>query len=153
MARSPGRSTSNLSWFLDVSEISGVKAEIPIGNPLLLLNVSTSSTETGRATWLLATHLLKCANGDPADAQTEYRKEMEKDFVASPLGLGLMGYLVFRSGPVAVWKQLQAVGWGFAFVILLGGSLNRPRHAAGDRRLRPISVGFPGVAVYRPVDL
>jgi hypothetical protein len=67
-----------------------------------------------------------CANGDSADTQTEYRKEMEKDFVASPLGLGLMGYLVFRSGPVAVWKQLQAVGWGFAFVILLGGSLNWP---------------------------
>jgi hypothetical protein len=37
------------------------------------------------------------------------------------LGLGLVAYLVFRSGPEAVWRQLQAVGWGFALVILLGG--------------------------------
>jgi len=42
-------------------------------------------------------------------------------FVAALLGLGLLGYLVFRSGPGAVWKQLQAVGWGFSLVILLGG--------------------------------
>lgn len=42
-------------------------------------------------------------------------------FLAAVLGLGLVGYLVFRSGPEAVWKQLQAVGWGFALVILLGG--------------------------------
>ena len=42
-------------------------------------------------------------------------------FVAALLGFGLLGYLVFRSGPATVWKQLQAVGWGFALVILLGG--------------------------------
>jgi len=42
-------------------------------------------------------------------------------FFAALLGLGLLGYLVFRSGPGAVWKQLQAVGWGFALVILVGG--------------------------------
>jgi len=42
-------------------------------------------------------------------------------FFAALLGFGLLGYLVFRSGPGAVWKQLQAVGWGFALVILLGG--------------------------------
>jgi len=42
-------------------------------------------------------------------------------FVAALLGLGLLGYLVFRSDPAAVWKQLQAVGWGLALVILLGG--------------------------------
>src|SRR5450631_358264 len=42
-------------------------------------------------------------------------------FFAALLGFGLLGYLVFRSGPEAVWKQLQAVGWGFALVILLGG--------------------------------
>ncbi len=40
---------------------------------------------------------------------------------AALLGLGLLGYLIFRSGPGAVWKQLQTVGWGFALVILLGG--------------------------------
>jgi hypothetical protein len=37
------------------------------------------------------------------------------------VGFGLLGYLVFRSGPEAVSKQLQAVGWGFSLVILLGG--------------------------------
>ena len=42
-------------------------------------------------------------------------------FFAALLGSGLLGYLVFRSGPAAVWKQLQAVGWGFALVIPLGG--------------------------------
>jgi Lysylphosphatidylglycerol synthase TM region len=42
-------------------------------------------------------------------------------FFAALLGLGLLSYLIFRSGPGAVWKQLQAVGWGFALVILLGG--------------------------------
>jgi hypothetical protein len=42
-------------------------------------------------------------------------------FFAALLGFGLLGYLVFRSGPGAVWKQLHAVGWGFALVILLGG--------------------------------
>jgi hypothetical protein len=28
------------------------------------------------------------------------------------LGFALLGYLVFRSGPAVVWKQLQAIGWG-----------------------------------------
>ena len=42
-------------------------------------------------------------------------------YFAALLGFGLLGYLVFRSGPGAVWKQLQAVGWGFVLVILLGG--------------------------------
>jgi hypothetical protein len=42
-------------------------------------------------------------------------------FFATLLGLGLLGYLVFRSGPGLVWKQLQAVGWGMGVVILLGG--------------------------------
>ncbi len=42
-------------------------------------------------------------------------------FFAALLGLCLLGYLVFRTGPGVVWKQLQAVGWGLALVILLGG--------------------------------
>lgn len=42
-------------------------------------------------------------------------------FLAALLGLGLLGCLVFRTGPGIVWKQLQAVGWGFALIILLGG--------------------------------
>jgi uncharacterized membrane protein YuzA (DUF378 family) len=42
-------------------------------------------------------------------------------FFATVLGLGLLGYLVFRSGPGVVWKQVQAVGWGLALIIILGG--------------------------------
>ena len=42
-------------------------------------------------------------------------------FFAALLGLGLLGYLVFRSGPGAVWKQLQTVGWGLGLIIILGG--------------------------------
>jgi hypothetical protein len=37
------------------------------------------------------------------------------------LGVSLLGYMVFRAGPGAVWKQVQAVGWGLALIILLGG--------------------------------
>lgn len=40
---------------------------------------------------------------------------------ATLLGLGLLGYLVSRAGPGAVWKQVQAVGWGLALIIILGG--------------------------------
>ncbi len=42
-------------------------------------------------------------------------------FFAALLGLGLLGYLVFRAGPGVVWKQLQAVEWGLALIIILGG--------------------------------
>ncbi len=42
-------------------------------------------------------------------------------FFAALLGFGLLGYLVFRSGPGTVWKELEAIGWGFALVIVLGG--------------------------------
>ncbi len=42
-------------------------------------------------------------------------------FFAALLGLGLLSYLVFRTGPGVVWKQLQAVGWGLALIIILGG--------------------------------
>ena len=37
------------------------------------------------------------------------------------LGVALLGYMVFRTGPGAVWKQIQAVGWGLAVIIFLGG--------------------------------
>ncbi len=40
---------------------------------------------------------------------------------AALLGLALLGYLVFRTGPAVVWKQVQTVGWGLALVIILGG--------------------------------
>lgn len=42
-------------------------------------------------------------------------------FFAAMVGLALLGYLVFRTGPGVVLKQLQAVGWGLALIIILGG--------------------------------
>ncbi len=42
-------------------------------------------------------------------------------FIAALLGLGLLGFLVFRTGPEVVWKQLEAVGWGLALIMILGG--------------------------------
>jgi uncharacterized protein (TIRG00374 family) len=42
-------------------------------------------------------------------------------FFAALLGLGLLGYMVFRTGPGAVWKQVHAVGWGLVLIIVLGG--------------------------------
>lgn len=42
-------------------------------------------------------------------------------FLVPLLGLALLGYLVLRAGPGGVWKQLQAVGWGLALIIILGG--------------------------------
>lgn len=40
---------------------------------------------------------------------------------AALLGIGLLTYLVLRTGPAVVWKQVQTVGWGLALVIILGG--------------------------------
>jgi Lysylphosphatidylglycerol synthase TM region len=37
------------------------------------------------------------------------------------LGVSLLGYMLHRAGPGAVWKQVQAVGWGLALIIILGG--------------------------------
>ena len=37
------------------------------------------------------------------------------------LGISLWGYMLNRIGPAAVWKQVQAVGWGLALIIFLGG--------------------------------
>lgn len=40
---------------------------------------------------------------------------------AALLGLGLLAYSVFRAGPGGVWEQVRLVGWGFAWIIILGG--------------------------------
>src|SRR6202158_6603880 len=37
------------------------------------------------------------------------------------LGVSLLGYMLHRTGPGAVWKQVQAVGWGLALIVILGG--------------------------------
>jgi len=67
------------------------------------------------------TRILKQARNGSTAPRLQSLVRLSIRFIAALLGLGLLGYLVFRSGPEAVWKQLQAVGWGFALVILLGG--------------------------------
>src|SRR5208337_526159 len=65
------------------------------------------------------THKPKQARKGGAAPKLQSLMQSSLRFFAALLGLGLLGYLVFRSGPGAVWKQLQAIGWGFALVILL----------------------------------
>jgi hypothetical protein len=65
--------------------------------------------------------ILKLARKSGSAPRLQSLIQLSLRFFAALLGLGLLGYLVFRSGPGAVWKQLQTVGWGFALVILLGG--------------------------------
>ena len=40
---------------------------------------------------------------------------------AALVGVGLLSYLVLRTGPALVWKQVREVGWGLAVIIMLGG--------------------------------
>lgn len=36
-------------------------------------------------------------------------------------GVSLLAYMLGRAGPGAVWKEVRAVGWGLALIIVLGG--------------------------------
>ena len=65
--------------------------------------------------------LLKQARQSGTAAKLESLLQLSLRFLAALLGLGLLGYLVFRTGPGVVWKQLQAVGWGLALIIIVGG--------------------------------
>jgi hypothetical protein len=64
--------------------------------------------------------LKQVRNGDAAPRLRSFIQFSLRLFAAL-LGLGLLGYLVFRTGPGVVWKQLQGVGWGLALIIILGG--------------------------------
>ena len=61
------------------------------------------------------------SNGIAARPKFRSLIQLSFRFFAALLGLGLLGYLVFRTGPEVVWKQVQVVGWGFALIIILGG--------------------------------
>ncbi len=65
--------------------------------------------------------ILKQAQKGGAAPRLQSLIQLSFRFFAALLGLGLLGYLVFRTGPEIVWKQLQAVGWGLALIIILGG--------------------------------
>ncbi|MGA2336653.1 MAG: lysylphosphatidylglycerol synthase domain-containing protein [Terriglobales bacterium] len=77
--------------------------------------------------------ILKLAREGGTAPRLQSLIQLSLRFFAALLGLGLLGYLVFRSGPGAVWKQLQAVGWGFALVILLGGLAHLAKTCAWRR--------------------
>ena len=42
-------------------------------------------------------------------------------FFAAALGVGLLAYLMLRTGPQTIWKQVQTVGLGVVLIIVLGG--------------------------------
>lgn len=65
--------------------------------------------------------IVKLALGGGAAPRLRSLMRLTLRFFVAVLGLGLLGCLVFRTGPVIVWKQLQAVGWGIALIIVLGG--------------------------------
>jgi glycosyltransferase 2 family protein len=46
-------------------------------------------------------------------------------FFAALIGLGLLGYLVLRTGPSIVWQQVQEVGWGLAVIVIFLGGLSQ----------------------------
>jgi uncharacterized membrane protein YuzA (DUF378 family) len=87
-----------------------------IESALIEIQQTHKPTKAGRCRRILK---LACQGGSAARLQSLIQLFLR--FFAALLGLGLLSYLVFRTGPEAVWKQLQAVGWGLALIILLGG--------------------------------
>ena len=65
--------------------------------------------------------LLKQARNGGTAPRLQSFIQLSLRLFAALLGFGLLSYLVFRSGPGTVWKELEAIGWGFALVIVLGG--------------------------------
>jgi len=65
--------------------------------------------------------ILKLARNGGTAPRLQSLIQLSLRFFAALLGLGLLGFLVFRTGPGVVWKQLQTVGWGLALIIILGG--------------------------------
>ncbi len=64
---------------------------------------------------------LKLARNAGAGRKLRALVRLSLRLFAALLGLALLGYLVFRSGPAVVWKQLHGVGWGVALIIAVGG--------------------------------
>ena len=65
--------------------------------------------------------ILNVAKRDGAARRLRSLFRLSVRFLAAVVGLALLGYLVFRSGPAAIWKQLQAVRWGVLLIIVFGG--------------------------------
>ena len=89
------------------------------GNPVIecaLMEIQQTHKPKKARRW---TRILKQARSTAPRLRSVIQVSLR--FFAALLGLGLLGYLVFRTGPGVVWKQLQAVGWGLALIIILGG--------------------------------
>jgi Lysylphosphatidylglycerol synthase TM region len=64
---------------------------------------------------------LKPASKNGIDRRLRPLVRISVRFFAALLGIALLGYLIFRTGPEVVWQQLHGVGWGVALIILIGG--------------------------------
>ena len=50
--------------------------------------------------------------------------------IAAIAGIGLLGYLIWRVGPLNIVRDVAAIGWGLVFVIALGGVIHLVRTCA-----------------------
>ena len=104
-----------------VNRLEMGESDVGAGNPVIecaLMGIQQTHVPKKPRRW---TRILKLARKGGSAPRLQSLIQFSLRFFAALLGLGLLGYLVFRSGPGVVWKQLQAVGWGFALVLLLGG--------------------------------
>lgn len=104
-----------------LSRLENGESDVGAGNSVIecaLMGIQQTHKPMQARSWR---NILKQARkgGTAPRLQSLIRRSLR--FFAALLGLGLLSYLVFRTGPGIVWKQLQAVGWGFALVILFGG--------------------------------
>ena len=54
-------------------------------------------------------------------------------WLASSLGIALLAYLVLRTGPQVLWKQIETVGYGLAIIFGLGGAAHLVKTLAWRR--------------------
>ena len=104
-----------------VNRLENGESDVGAGNPVIecaLMGIQQTHKPKKAGKWR---RILKRARKGSAAPRFQSLIQLSIRFFAALLGLGLLSYLVFRTGPGIVWKQLHAVGWGFALVILLGG--------------------------------
>src|SRR5271167_3895317 len=104
-----------------VNRLENGESDVGAGNSVIecaLMGIQQTHKPKKARRWR---SILKRARKGGTTPRPQSLIQLSLRFFAALLGFGLLGYLVFRSGPGTVWKQLQAVGWGFALIILLGG--------------------------------
>ncbi len=104
-----------------VNQLENGESDVESGNSVMectLMEIRQTHKPNEARRW---ERILKRVRKGSAAPRLHSLIQLSLRFFAALLGLGLLSYLVFRTGPGIVWKQLQAVGWGFVLVILLGG--------------------------------